>query len=195
MLDSKFFFTLVGLIIAVFAICNTNMTPVSEGFIDGVSRYSQPFEGPCNNYSVNYNTNRPYDFTTYGNNDNADNDVNESDDDNKFQDLDDSQLNQFANGMENIGDDINTNECIYDRQIFVNKKSRTRGQGDPIRGDLPIAPCKRDWFQTSASPQDLRLGAINQISNKNENDKLIDKLIDEHNNSKINPMTQILFKK
>lgn len=33
MLDSKFFFTLVGLIVAVFAICNTNMTPsVSEGF-------------------------------------------------------------------------------------------------------------------------------------------------------------------
>lgn len=33
MLDSKFFFTLVGLVVAVFAICNTNMSPsVSEGF-------------------------------------------------------------------------------------------------------------------------------------------------------------------
>ena len=33
MLDSKFFFTLVGLIVAVFAICNTNMSPaISEGY-------------------------------------------------------------------------------------------------------------------------------------------------------------------
>lgn len=33
MLDSKFFFTLVGLIVAVFAICNTNMpTEINEGF-------------------------------------------------------------------------------------------------------------------------------------------------------------------
>jgi len=33
MLDSKFFFTLVGLIVAVFAICNTNMSPsINEGF-------------------------------------------------------------------------------------------------------------------------------------------------------------------
>jgi hypothetical protein len=33
MLDSKFFFTLVGLVVAVFAICNTNMSPaVSEGW-------------------------------------------------------------------------------------------------------------------------------------------------------------------
>ena len=36
MLDSKFFFTLVGLVVAVFAICNTNMSPtVSEGFFPG----------------------------------------------------------------------------------------------------------------------------------------------------------------
>lgn len=33
MLDSKFFFTLIGLIVAVFAICNTNMSPaINEGF-------------------------------------------------------------------------------------------------------------------------------------------------------------------
>lgn len=33
MLDSKFFFTLVGLILAVFAICNTNISPsINEGF-------------------------------------------------------------------------------------------------------------------------------------------------------------------
>jgi hypothetical protein len=33
MLDSKFFFTLVGLIITVFALCNTNMSPaINEGF-------------------------------------------------------------------------------------------------------------------------------------------------------------------
>lgn len=39
MLDSKFFFTLVGLVVAVFAICNTNMSQsVSEGFWNGPSR-------------------------------------------------------------------------------------------------------------------------------------------------------------
>ena len=39
MLDSKFFFTLVGLVVAIFAICNTNMSPaVSEGFWNGPSR-------------------------------------------------------------------------------------------------------------------------------------------------------------
>ena len=33
MLDSKFFFTLIGLVVAVFAICNTNMQPaISEGW-------------------------------------------------------------------------------------------------------------------------------------------------------------------
>lgn len=33
MLDSKFFFTLIGLIIAVFAVCNTSFTPpIQEGF-------------------------------------------------------------------------------------------------------------------------------------------------------------------
>jgi hypothetical protein len=39
MLDSKFFFTLVGLVVAIFAICNTNMSPaVSEGFWNGPAR-------------------------------------------------------------------------------------------------------------------------------------------------------------
>ena len=33
MLDSKFFFTLIGLIIAIFAVCNTSFTPsINEGF-------------------------------------------------------------------------------------------------------------------------------------------------------------------
>jgi hypothetical protein len=33
MLDSKFFFTLIGLLLTVFAICNTNMSPaINEGF-------------------------------------------------------------------------------------------------------------------------------------------------------------------
>lgn len=34
MLDSKFFFTLIGLLVAVFAICKTNMSPsINEGFL------------------------------------------------------------------------------------------------------------------------------------------------------------------
>ena len=62
MLDSKFFFTLVGLVIAVFAICNTNMSPaVSEGFWNGPSRTVKvmrevhPQGSTCGGYSLQNN--------------------------------------------------------------------------------------------------------------------------------------------
>jgi hypothetical protein len=62
MLDSKFFFTLVGLVIAVFAICNTNMSPaVSEGFWNGPSRTVRvmrevhPQGSTCGGYSLQNN--------------------------------------------------------------------------------------------------------------------------------------------
>jgi hypothetical protein len=53
MLDSKFLFTLVGLFVAVFAICNTNMSPaISEGFIGQrgvkVMREVHPNKGSTN---------------------------------------------------------------------------------------------------------------------------------------------------
>ena len=62
MLDSKFFFTLVGLVVAVFAICNTNMSPaVSEGFWNGPSRTVKvmrevhPQGSTCGGYALQNN--------------------------------------------------------------------------------------------------------------------------------------------
>jgi hypothetical protein len=50
---------------------------------------------------------------------------------------------------------------MFDRNIFANIIGRNFGQGDPIRGDLPIAPNKSGWFQVSANPAiDLQTGAL-----------------------------------
>jgi hypothetical protein len=57
------------------------------------------------------------------------------------------------------------NPIIYDRYIFANQRSRLAGLGDPIRGDLPIVPCKSEWFRPSVHPHiDLRDGAISVIA-------------------------------
>jgi len=53
---------------------------------------------------------------------------------------------------------------VYTNFIYANQQSRLRGRGDPIRGDLPIAPCNRGWFTPSAVPSlDLQQGALNVI--------------------------------
>lgn len=53
----------------------------------------------------------------------------------------------------------------YDRLIVAQKKSRLYGLGDPIRGDLPIAPVQSDWFRPSVYPNiDLRQGAMTVIA-------------------------------
>lgn len=50
---------------------------------------------------------------------------------------------------------------VYDRYIYSNQRSRLYGQGDPIRGDLPIVPDNRGWFSPSVRPNiDLRSGAL-----------------------------------
>jgi hypothetical protein len=57
---------------------------------------------------------------------------------------------------------------IYDRYIFANRNSRLRSQGDPIRGDLAIAPCNTGWFQVSVQPNiDLQQGALNVLGGVN----------------------------
>ena len=58
------------------------------------------------------------------------------------------------------------NNFIYDRYIYANQKSYLRSQGDPIRGDLPIVPCKKSgWFNVSVTPHiDLQAGAINVMA-------------------------------
>jgi len=54
---------------------------------------------------------------------------------------------------------------IYDRYVYAPKKSRLFQHGDPIRGDLAIAPLTGSWFIPSATPTlDLREGAVNVMS-------------------------------
>jgi len=64
------------------------------------------------------------------------------------------------NGQGNVNQPI-----IYDRFIYANQNSRLRAQGDPIRGDLAIAPCNNGWFNPAVNPNiDLQQGAINIIA-------------------------------
>ena len=72
--------------------------------------------------------------------------------------------------VNNMGTD--SQPVIYDRLIYSNIRSRLRGQGDPIRGDLLITPnsykCDNPtagWFQVSVKPnRDLNRGAMSFIS-------------------------------
>ena len=53
---------------------------------------------------------------------------------------------------------------VYDRFMVANQKSRLAAQGDPIRGDLPIVPCKNEGFRPAVNPQiDLRTGAMSVL--------------------------------
>jgi len=62
-----------------------------------------------------------------------------------------------------LGEEVNS--VNYERIIFANRNSRTRSQGDMIRGDLPIAPCTTGWFRPSANPStDLQQGAMNVLT-------------------------------
>lgn len=62
---------------------------------------------------------------------------------------------------------------IYDRLIFSNKNSRTRSQGDMIRGDLAIAPTQTGWFQVAANPSlDLQQGAMGIITDRDSQNRL-----------------------
>lgn len=65
---------------------------------------------------------------------------------------------------------------IYDRLMYSNMRSRLRGQGDYIRGDLQIVPdnyktgCQHNnWFQVSVKPErDLNPGAMEQLFGRSE---------------------------
>ena len=57
---------------------------------------------------------------------------------------------------------------MYTRNIFANQKRKTWAGADLIRGDLPIAPDNRGWFQVNAHAHlDLRRGALQHISDGN----------------------------
>jgi hypothetical protein len=70
-------------------------------------------------------------------------------------------VQSMANQTVNALGEISQQPIVYDRFIYANQKSFSRGQGDPIRGDLPIVPIKTGWFRPSKHPQiDLRDGAL-----------------------------------
>jgi hypothetical protein len=65
---------------------------------------------------------------------------------------------------------------IYDRLVYSNMRSRLRGQGDYIRGDLKITPDqyrddsgRKGWFQVSVKPErDLNPGAMEHLFGRSE---------------------------
>jgi hypothetical protein len=60
-------------------------------------------------------------------------------------------------------------QCIFfDRIMHSNRNNRRRGQGDPIRGDLPIVPIDYGIFKTSASFEDLQQGALSVLGGQSE---------------------------
>jgi len=64
-------------------------------------------------------------------------------------------------------------QCVFfERIVHSNRNNRRRSQGDPIRGDLPIAPINNGWFNTSANPvEDLQQGALNVIGGESDTSK------------------------
>jgi hypothetical protein len=75
----------------------------------------------------------------------------------------------------------NVQPIVYDRLMFANADSRIRGQGCPIRGDLPIVPCSTGWFQVSARPSvQLQQGALSVLGGlQNETTQALSGLVNE----------------
>lgn len=92
------------------------------------------------------------------------------------QDMRDIQESRTENGPNNA--------VIYDRMIYTTSKSKLRGHGDPIRGDIPVVPVLSDsnpdshiWFRPAACPsQDLCQGAMN-VMGDSENSRNLQKLM------------------
>jgi hypothetical protein len=284
MLDSKFFFTLIGLIVTVFAICNTNMSPaINEGFWGlpqrkiRVVKEVHPIDAngnpTCGGYSLqnnyqamlgnkkflsypNFQTSPPPRFSNvqYGSNIryNMPSYANQASPCEPFGDMAkesyrggnarenfcasgtcgggcnggcgvakcgkggvslggsssapsasishdpnfttamnqirDSEYNTdiISDGLSAVGDmtTINSsgeveNPIIYDRLMYANQSSRLYAQGDPIRGDLAIAPHGGNWFSVHPNPAiDLQTGALNVMGGfDNSNSKAIAELV------------------
>lgn len=67
-----------------------------------------------------------------------------------------------VSGMNNTMGSDNNDEFFVnsERLIFSLNKNQLTGQGDWIRGDLPVIPNNGDWFQVSANPNSLNQGAL-----------------------------------
>lgn len=76
-------------------------------------------------------------------------------------------------------------QCIFfERIIHSNRNNRRRSQGDPIRGDLPIAPINNGWFNTSTSIYDLQQGALGVIGGMSDSSTKMADFINESSGMK-----------
>jgi hypothetical protein len=98
----------------------------------------------------------------------------------------DKKANVITDGLLAVGDMTTINSdgqvdmpLIYDRMVFANRQSRTRSQGDPIRGDLTICPDGGNWFSVHPHPAiDLQEGAMNVMGGvSNETSRALGELM------------------
>jgi len=69
---------------------------------------------------------------------------------------------------------------MYDNLMYSNRRSRLRGAGDPIRGDLAITPCETGWFRPAVDPAlDLQEGAMNVLMGDGRSQAALNALIYE----------------
>lgn len=77
---------------------------------------------------------------------------------------------------------------VMNRLMNTNMKSRLRGLGDPIRGDLAITPCQQGWFSVYPTINtDLQAGAMNVLAGHqagDTNSKLMELLINASGGSR-----------
>jgi len=79
--------------------------------------------------------------------------------DNRFPETSDTLPVTSMDTLDSLGQEVQ--HVMVDRLMYANRNSRLRALGDPIRGDLPIAPCQSDWFRPSVNPNiDLQTGAL-----------------------------------
>jgi hypothetical protein len=69
----------------------------------------------------------------------------------------------------NMGEECE-NTITMNRFMFTTQRRGLQyGQGDPIRGDLPIVPGEHSWFKPSSNPtRDLRTGALDILGGVSE---------------------------
>jgi hypothetical protein len=246
MLDSKFFFTIVGLLLTVFAICNTNTNKIQEGFLmsprkvkvervikgnnghyhsmqhdmrqipptfssrpDFQANLSPRFNAPQGlPATIRYNIpsreylaspNNPLGManmakegynnygsprcnkngTSFNSNTGINSNISDLSQPTIQHAIDTSDTHEehgtpVLSGMlqtptmDQLNADGTEQQVIsYDRYIYANQKSRLYAQGDPIRGDLNITPCKGNWFNVHPNPGvDLQQGALAVMGGK-----------------------------
>lgn len=85
----------------------------------------------------------------------------------QYSEAEECRTNMPAPDLESLKfgrDPRNPQTFMYDRLIFANKKRRNWEGADLIRGDVPILPDNKGWFQVNVhSHLDLRKGALQHI--------------------------------